>query len=101
MVVARRNLAAAFVMIIVSSRNSCDRVGSGAGLEQRRNLSLRELRCDVIEEWHVREGDPATLRSRVNVEVLVLDATRLDRQQQEIAGLPIDPFAVNNGIALA
>ena len=33
--------------------------------------------------------------------MLVLDAARLDRQQQEIAGLPVDPLAVDDRIALA
>src|SRR5262249_61006324 len=33
--------------------------------------------------------------------MLVLDAARLDREEQKIARLPIDTFAVDHGISLA
>src|SRR5262245_41669500 len=70
-------------------------------LEQRRDLGLGELGRHVIEERHVGERDPATLGARIDVEVLVLDTAWLDRQEQEITGLPVDALAVDHRIAFA
>src|SRR5262245_38930757 len=74
---------------------------SALRLEQRRALGLRDTGSDVSEERHVRERDPAALRARIDVEMLVLDAARLDRQEQKVAGLPVNALAVDHGIALA
>jgi len=44
-----------------------------------RNI-LRHLHGEVIHPGHVAERDPATRRTRIRIEVFVLDAARADRQ---------------------
>src|SRR5829696_4501033 len=76
-------------------------LSSTARLEQWRYLGLREFRRHVIEKRHVRERDPAALRSWIDVEMLMLDAAWLDRQQQQIPGRPVDPLPVDDRITRA
>src|SRR5262249_62375159 len=60
---------------------------SALGLEQRRDLGLRELGRDVIEERHGRERGPAALPPRIDREMLWPAATRVDRQETDGPGL--------------
>src|SRR4051812_1352171 len=71
-------------------------------LEVRRNLALLQIRGEIFLDRHVDEGGPDRRAFfRLGIEVLVLDAFRLHRQQHEIAFLPRPLLTVDDRIALA
>ena len=70
-------------------------------LVQRRGVDLRELGGVVVEERHVGERDPVAVLAGFGVEMLVRDAALLDRQQQQVARLPVDALIVDDRPALA
>src|SRR5664279_2713281 len=60
-------------------------------LKLRRYLGLLHLRGEMLDDGNGDEGDPQRRRAGLRIEVLMLDAARLHRQQQQVALLPVDP----------
>src|SRR5438477_2369242 len=70
-------------------------------LEIRRDLLLFQIGGEVLLDWDVDECRPDRRVGRIGIEMLMLDAGRFHREQDEIAFFPVLPLAVHDRIALA
>src|SRR5689334_11476585 len=88
-------------MAKVRTTNNAKRITASLSLELRRVFALLHSVRDLVVKGLVNIGHPERRRIAVQIEVLVLHAAGLDRQQDQIAALPIEPLPVADGIALA
>src|SRR5262245_28018316 len=70
-------------------------------LEVRGHFLLLQVGGEIFLDWNIDEGCPDRRLRGIGIEVLVLDAAGLHRQQHQVAFLPILAFAFDDRIALA
>src|SRR5688500_8154160 len=77
--------------------------GSGGSLRSgvRGVLLVLDVEAELAAIRHVDEGHPTAALARALVVVPVLYPVFLDRQQQQVAGLPLDDLVVDLAVALA